>query len=287
VRTRETVALGVGLLALAVAAGLALLPATPDTDTTVTASRLAAAVVALVAVGFAVRVVPDRDGADAATAWRPADPPEATVIDGERPSRAGTAVDGPLARLGDATTTERSRSSARWRVRARVREAVVATLRAEGYDREDALALVERGAWTDDPRAAAFLGGPEARDPPLRDRLRDWAAGDPFARGARAAVAAAERRADGAGPTLRPDPAADGSALAPDAADVVDGTTVDPETWRHGGAGGPTATGTGADADADATREPDGREAEPEDGNGAGTAADARPAPARIEEGRG
>lgn len=47
---------------------------------------------------------------------------------------------------------------------------------------------VAQGTWTDDVRAAAFVGGPDAPNRPLSMRIRDWAAGATFDRQVRATV---------------------------------------------------------------------------------------------------
>lgn len=51
-------------------------------------------------------------------------------------------------------------------------EALAAVARRENCSREEAEAILRAGTWTNDPHAAAFLGGSEAPSPPLRDRLR-------------------------------------------------------------------------------------------------------------------
>lgn len=80
-------------------------------------------------------------------------------------------------------------------LRSRLREAAVeAQVMTAGVDRERAAEAVATGAWTDDPRAAAFLGDDVERPPP-RVRLRDLLASEPrtrrYARHALAAVEAA------------------------------------------------------------------------------------------------
>lgn len=47
---------------------------------------------------------------------------------------------------------------------------------------------VAQGTWTDDVRAAAFVGGPDAPERPLVMRIRDWADGEQFDRQVRATV---------------------------------------------------------------------------------------------------
>lgn len=83
-------------------------------------------------------------------------------------------------------------------VRADLRAAAVAVLvRHRGHPPAEARALVERGEWTDDPAAAAFLA--DGDDPTTRlDLLRTLATGEPqAARSARRAIDAVERVATG------------------------------------------------------------------------------------------
>lgn len=58
-----------------------------------------------------------------------------------------------------------------------LRTLAVEALVDRGHDRETAERLVETGEWTDDPRAAAFLGR-DAPPVPLRLRIHDWATGE-------------------------------------------------------------------------------------------------------------
>ncbi|WP_158057986.1 DUF308 domain-containing protein [Halorussus halophilus] len=51
-------------------------------------------------------------------------------------------------------------------------EALAAVARRENCSREEAEEMLRAGTWTDDPHAAAFLGGADAPRPPIRDRLR-------------------------------------------------------------------------------------------------------------------
>lgn len=78
-------------------------------------------------------------------------------------------------------------------LRSRLREAAVeARVMTAGVDRERAAEEVATGAWTDDHRAAAFLGD-EVQRPPARVRLRDLVASEPRTRRyARHALAAVE-----------------------------------------------------------------------------------------------
>lgn len=75
----------------------------------------------------------------------------------------------------------------RYDVESRLRGLAVELLAEHaGYDRESAETAVELGTWTDDPRAATFLGS----DVPLPFTLRavDWAMGQQRTRQARATV---------------------------------------------------------------------------------------------------
>jgi len=73
-------------------------------------------------------------------------------------------------------------------VQNRVRGLAMDVLRAEtGGDAEEVAALLESGEWTDDPRAAAYLG--DDVPAPVRVRVADWASGDPFRRRVEATVA--------------------------------------------------------------------------------------------------
>lgn len=103
---------------------------------------------------------------------------------------SGAAVDAAL----QAGATAWMRAETRDRVRERLREAAVGALaRGAGCTREEARRRVERGTWTDDEAAAAFLAGEDA--PTLGARLAGALRGDPPARrGARRAAEELARR---------------------------------------------------------------------------------------------
>jgi hypothetical protein len=105
---------------------------------------------------------------------------------------AGAALDRQIDQVGDGKRGRQARA----RVRREVRSVAVETLcDVEGIDEATAERRLEAGEWTDDPRAAAFLGDESVPQPRLGLRLRDWLSADPtFVRRARAAVAAVERR---------------------------------------------------------------------------------------------
>lgn len=59
------------------------------------------------------------------------------------------------------------------RVESRLRNAAVgAVATRDGIPKHEARLRITEGTWTDDPVAAAFLGGPEVPAPPLGERLR-------------------------------------------------------------------------------------------------------------------
>lgn len=194
---RRRILLAVGAGALAVAVVVALVPAVPVPTSVASAFgyRWLALMTAVVAIVVATQRVaslgPTEDGSGESGDWTPVRPPERAAVDRRR--TAGADVDDALDRLATSGVGDTERVSKRWQVRERVREAAMAVLLAEGYDEETAGEALARGSWTDDPRAAAFLG--EAVSPPVGTRVRDWASGDAFGRRARAAVDAVLGRA--------------------------------------------------------------------------------------------
>ena len=76
-------------------------------------------------------------------------------------------------------------SEIRNRLREAARQMLVET--AE-MSMEAAAREVRTGSWTDNRRAATFLGGPDAPDPPIEMQLRDWASGEGFDRKVEAAA---------------------------------------------------------------------------------------------------
>ena len=83
----------------------------------------------------------------------------------------GASFDAGLATLPGATSRDADRERAV--ARDRLREAALAVLtRYEGYDRSSAERALDRGTWTDDPRAAAFFA-PDTAETALSARIRD------------------------------------------------------------------------------------------------------------------
>lgn len=81
----------------------------------------------------------------------------------------------------------RELGSRRRKAESRIRRtAITVVAEVERIDDEEAAERINAGTWTDDPRAAAFLGG--RRLAPLRVRIRDWASGERFERWASHAV---------------------------------------------------------------------------------------------------
>jgi len=81
-------------------------------------------------------------------------------------------------------------SEIRNRLREAARQMLVET--AE-MSMEAAARDVRTGSWTDNRRAATFLSGPDAPDPPIEMQLRDWASGEGFDRKVEAATAEIRR----------------------------------------------------------------------------------------------
>jgi len=193
----------VGGLALALALGVVFLPwlfvasvFRPVAD--VAGDPALVAVVGLLAGALgALALGREATGDSRAEAWVPDPAPERASYDEARTT--GSAIDSALAIDPDADADERKRlAHQRTTARGRVRErAIAAVAAAENCDRERAAERIDAGTWTDDPRAAAFLGG--ARHAPLRVRIRDWASGERFERWATRAVAETEALADGEG----------------------------------------------------------------------------------------
>jgi hypothetical protein len=108
--------------------------------------------------------------------------PDPDDADGPEDRLVGDAMDQVLDALGDPEAPVKG-----WRradVRTRVRSLAVDVLREAGTD--DPETALATGEWTDDPRAAAYLG--EDVPLPVRMRVVDWAGGDPYRRRVAATV---------------------------------------------------------------------------------------------------
>lgn len=118
-------------------------------------------------------------------------PPDARV--------AGWRVDEALARVtaADPDRHPSQRVHDVQTVRQRLRDAAVRTLSSShDVSRDRAAEMVDDGTWTEDPRAAAFLGSAAAPAPPLRIRIRDWASGESTERSVEHAADAIAATAD-------------------------------------------------------------------------------------------
>lgn len=181
---------------------------------------------------------------------------ERPVVTNRAPERAHYAVDRLAGEgLDDAVETvggELPGASAKnwWTYREKtdvsrtLTELAVKVLASEfDVSREAATRMIGDGSWTDDPRAAAFLGGKEVATLPLRTQFVDWLSGKAYERRVEATVAAIARHAG-----LAPVEAADGSATAPDgsATGPADGSATATSEPATGPAGSSTRTATGS-----------------------------------------
>lgn len=165
---RATLLAGVGVAAIAVAAGVAVGVA-PDAlvgPASGVNATLATGVLGLGLVGYALRR--RRQHGDL-----PSDASLAADHDAPSVDDPGTSVDEALQRIeADASALTRSdRQQVRERVRA---TAVRAYARSNSVDEDAATEAVATGVWTDDRVAAAFVGDRRAPRNPLRERLRGW-----------------------------------------------------------------------------------------------------------------
>lgn len=164
------VAFWFGVLALADALLLVVPVGLPDELFTHVVPRAAVPLLALVAAGYGIKVllgaaggVPDRE------------PPASRRDEVARTSRAGADIDEAFDALGADGGAGWSRMNAARMLRSELRRSVITALEWRGHPREEAERLIDSGAWTDDRRAAAFLGDEYL---PLRMRVRDWASGE-------------------------------------------------------------------------------------------------------------
>lgn len=159
---------------------LLLLAPVPFPDLTSVVPPAVVPLLALVAAGYGVKVLATAAGEP------PARKRPVTARDDDADiTRVGADIDGAFDALDADDSTAWSTMNARRVLRSELRRAAVTALAARGHSREEAERLVETGAWTDDRRAAAFLGDVTL---PLRTRVRDWASGEGQRRRAEAAV---------------------------------------------------------------------------------------------------
>jgi hypothetical protein len=130
----------------------------------------------------------ESDGSDR---WTPVRAPEKAYYDEHR--IAGTEIDSVFEMDPD---DRRELDAGKRTARKRIRRTAISVIAAdENVSPAVAAERIAAGSWTDDPRAAAFLGG--RHHAPLRTRIRDWASGEQFERWATQAVAAVEARERG------------------------------------------------------------------------------------------
>lgn len=122
------------------------------------------------------------------------DPIELATLTRERLGATGVGIgrelDAELERIGGLVDeTSRSESYRAYKVQQNLGELAVRVLTSEtAWSASEARQRIETGAWTDDPRAAAFLSD-ETVVLPVTLRLTDWANGEAFRRQVEATVA--------------------------------------------------------------------------------------------------
>jgi hypothetical protein len=166
---RETLLAAVGVVSIAVAAGIAvgLAPSALVGPVSGLDATLATGVLGSLLVGYALRQRRSNDG-------REGPGPLAAERTAADPGDPGESVDGALrVATGDANAalTQEARASVRERVRV---TAIRAYARTHGVSEEAAADAVAAGEWTSDVVAAAFVGDDRAPPVPLRERLRGW-----------------------------------------------------------------------------------------------------------------
>lgn len=149
--------------------------------------RAVVPLLALVAAGYGVKVLSSATG-DVPVRDRPATGGDESMD----VARVGSDLDAAFDRLGPDAKASHTAGEQRWLtlkaarlLRTELRRSAITALESRGHPREEAERLVDSGAWTDDLRAAAFLGDVHL---PLWMRVRDWASGEGKRRRAEAAV---------------------------------------------------------------------------------------------------
>lgn len=194
---RWKVAAGLGTLSLLGAVAVVVLPGTlvqpvRFTTATVEALRSFALLLGAFVGAFGLYVVYHRDppddtddgsGGPVLAAMRPEHP------HGPTNDAVGTQLDDYLDEIGGMVEPGYDDLYTSYRVRKNL-ESLAVDVVADAADcpRERAREHVAAGTWTDDVRAAAFVGGPDAPDRPLAMRIPDWANGATYDRQVRATV---------------------------------------------------------------------------------------------------
>lgn len=119
-------------------------------------------------------------------------------VSGQAPTLTGDSLDELFAESKAPQTPLEKKREQREEFRQIVREtAVRALMQADGCSRDTAIERLAEGNWTDDSRAAVFIGGPNVVSVPLDIRIRDWLHPEPtFHRRASRAVDVLQAYAD-------------------------------------------------------------------------------------------
>lgn len=184
---------GVGVVSLLAALAVVVLPGTVEFTNEVVRSLRAVALLLGALVGLSgLYVAYHRESGEESDDEAGA-PIELPAANPERPhgrthDAIGTRLDGRLDAI-DGAVDDHPETYQAYKIEQSLRGLsvrVVATVADCSMER--AREHVEAGTWTDDVRAAAFVGGDEAPERPLQTRVADWASGRPFARQVEATV---------------------------------------------------------------------------------------------------
>ena len=181
--TSRDLLLAGGTLSFLLAVLVAVLPAAyvPGVVTwaagTLLANRTTVVLAGIVAGGFGVwSLYRGTDADDGQSVEFPTRPPEFAYYDERR--AVGQDIDRAV---GDEEFADWEHGRHRRETKNRLHDAAVSALvETENCAPQIARNRVAEGTWTDSPRAARFLGGPDAADLPLSVRIRDWASGESY-----------------------------------------------------------------------------------------------------------
>lgn len=195
--SRRRLVAGIGYLAVVLAAITAFVPVVGDaiaaTVGVVVGAPPIIVVAGLVGGGYAL-VQLYRTGSEES---------DRTPLVYENPERAhysenhvaGSEIDDSIEAIGGELPESESKDWWTYREKNDVKEslsAVAMTVLADEHDvsRERAAKMLEAGTWTDDPRAARFLGDESAAALPLRVQFYDWLSGEAYERRVEATIGA-------------------------------------------------------------------------------------------------
>lgn len=212
-RTAETTGSGrlwrvfacVGLASVVAAVVVATVPGLVESlaDAGTTATLRAAIPVAAVGVALVgLYGVVSRDHSERRDSGAPVELPTVDPESKQGPEQTvvGAEIDDVLDRIdGRVDPYDGLEASYAADVRRRLRKTVERTLiRRTDMGPDEARAAVEDGTWTEDRRAASFVGGDRVADPSLGLQLRDWASGEGFDRSVDATIEEIRRLRGGA-----------------------------------------------------------------------------------------